>query len=174
MIGDIRKDLLCYPARDNFGTEFYGWVLYTTSTVLMERPIKSRCIELLPNVSEIIQTASIYKKRIENPDALHTDEITMMNELLAKERRCYDSLAVYIGGRSLYRTSNRYLGLGPDSMRVGDEVWALQSTHVLFVLRKSENNAKYRLVGEAYLHGFMQGEMLDGVLQLQIGRIAIL
>ena len=128
---------------------------------------------MLPSLPRIIETASIYETRVENPDRLNTEQVAFMNDLLAQERRYYDSLTVSLGGRSLDRTSQRYLGLGPESITVGDEVWVLNIAQVLFVLRKISNPQSYRLVGETYLHGGMHGEMIGTSMQKQFSSICI-
>src|SRR3569833_180010 len=66
--------------------------------------------------------------------------------------------------RRLYSTSRGYLGLGPSTTAVGDEVWVLKGGRVPFVLRRVGDPAdasELRLVGETYLPGFMDGEMLQ-------------
>jgi hypothetical protein len=75
--------------------------------------------------------------------------------------------------RSLFRTSKGCLGLGPRSMRAGDEVFLVCGSHVLFVLQKNADKPTYSLVGEAYLHGFMHGEILIEEFKATIGEIAI-
>ncbi|KAB5582344.1 heterokaryon incompatibility protein-domain-containing protein [Coniochaeta sp. 2T2.1] len=60
--------------------------------------------------------------------------------------------------RRLYRTEKGYLGLGPASAEPGDRVYLLGGANVPFVLRTAANGA-FELMGETYLHGFMDGEM---------------
>jgi len=65
--------------------------------------------------------------------------------------------------RRLYLTERGYLGLGPSTTQEGDEVWVLKGARVPFVLRWPEtptSEVERQLVGETYLHGFMDGEML--------------
>jgi hypothetical protein len=194
MVGDIQRYPFHHPAPQSLGTDFYGWVLYTLSTAPVNLRRNQKEVDsfvgslspitdlimtdedanlTLPSLSRIIETASIYKTRIENPSGLHAQQITFMNDLLAQERRYYDSLTVHLGCRRLYRTSRGYLGLGPESTAVGDEAWLLQGAKMPFVLRKISNLSSYRLVGETYLHGFMHGEMLGAGLQDQISRVCI-
>jgi hypothetical protein len=51
-----------------------------------------------------------------------------------------------------------YAGLVPGSAKVGDAICLLDGGCVPFVLRKSDTG--YRLVGECYIHGIMDGEGL--------------
>jgi len=60
-------------------------------------------------------------------------------------------------GRRMFRTKGNYLGMGTSSVEEGDEVWALKGGSVPLVLRKVEPGL-YRLIGEAYIHGVMNGE----------------
>ncbi|KAK5744570.1 hypothetical protein LTR17_001965 [Elasticomyces elasticus] len=58
-------------------------------------------------------------------------------------------------------TERRYLGYGPDSIRIGDQVWILAGGKVPFILRPKVNG-RFELVGEAYVHGIMHGEAVRG------------
>lgn len=64
--------------------------------------------------------------------------------------------------RRLYLTEDRHLGLGPQSAEAGDEIWLVDGAQVPFVLRPVDMSKRtFILVRETYLHGFMNGEMLD-------------
>jgi hypothetical protein len=60
--------------------------------------------------------------------------------------------------RRLFKTNLGYLGAGPKSVRRDDEVWILHGSGVPFVLRRLPNE-NYRLIGEAFVYGVMQGEV---------------
>ncbi|KAK6855385.1 hypothetical protein PG995_008917 [Apiospora arundinis] len=69
-------------------------------------------------------------------------------------------------GKAVFRTSKGFLGLSPYSTQIGDEVWLLKEARVFHVLRKAESTSEERmLLGEGYVHGFMEGEALrlDGM-----------
>ncbi|EWY83844.1 hypothetical protein FOYG_13633 [Fusarium oxysporum NRRL 32931] len=66
-------------------------------------------------------------------------------------------------GRKLFMTESGLLGLGPKTLGQGgskDEVWILMGARVPFILHHIEGS-KYRVVGEAYVHGLMYGEGYD-------------
>jgi hypothetical protein len=64
-------------------------------------------------------------------------------------------------GKAVFRTQKGYLGLCPYSTHVGDEVWLFKGAKVLHILRAPEAEGESQeLVGESYLHGFMEGEGL--------------
>ncbi|EKG20144.1 Heterokaryon incompatibility [Macrophomina phaseolina MS6] len=65
-------------------------------------------------------------------------------------------------GRRLFRTKEGFVGLGPESIRPGDQVFLLRDAHVPFILR-SISSGVHELVGESYVHGFMEGQAYHGV-----------
>lgn len=74
-------------------------------------------------------------------------------------------LTLTMVARRIFRTDNGLLGLGPQSLRPGDHIFVLLGARVPFVLRPldlpGDGSSYYTLVGEAYVHGIMQGEALD-------------
>ncbi len=58
-------------------------------------------------------------------------------------------------------------------MRVGDEIWIIPSSSTLIVLWKL-SPMTYCVVGEAYVHGIMQVEALEGVFQWEKVNIALI
>ncbi len=67
--------------------------------------------------------------------------------------------------------NGRYIGMCPESSREGDQIWYIEDAAVLFVLRpRSEvgvgedlyevGDETFELVGEAFVHGLMGGELL--------------
>lgn len=75
-------------------------------------------------------------------------------------------------GRRLLETEKGYLGLGSAASEVDDEVWLIRGCRMPLLLRKipvdtshddnstNTNGEKYVLVGEAYVHGIMYGELM--------------
>jgi hypothetical protein len=63
--------------------------------------------------------------------------------------------------RRIFRTHENYLGNGPRSTRPGDQVWILAGAKVPIILRPQENG-KYMVVGDSYVHGIMHGEAFEG------------
>lgn len=64
-------------------------------------------------------------------------------------------------GRCTFTCSNGYVGLGSSKMKRHDLVVILLGSDVPFILRYVDND-QYRLVGEAYVHRVMQGELMLG------------
>ncbi|KAF5012184.1 hypothetical protein FDECE_1739 [Fusarium decemcellulare] len=67
-------------------------------------------------------------------------------------------------GQKLFITESGLFGLGPKSLGQDpsskDEVWLLMGARAPFILHHVEGS-KYRVVGEAYVHGIMYGEGCD-------------
>lgn len=73
------------------------------------------------------------------------------------DEQIQESLRVAYMGRRLFRTREGYLGIGPQSLKEGNEVWILAGAAVPIVLQTLPSG-NYALVGEAYVHGIMNGE----------------
>ena len=89
------------------------------------------------------------------PDMSRIDETTENRK--ADNPLLYQAALGYLAPhRKFFRTKKGFIGLGPRSMRQGDLVCILYGGRVPFILRKEGNH--YRLVGESYVHGIMEGE----------------
>lgn len=74
----------------------------------------------------------------------------------------------------LYKTSRGYIGLGPLSIRPGDHVCFICDATVPFVLRPGAEDQHYSMVGETYLHGFMNGEVWNTDFKDRIGPLYLI
>jgi hypothetical protein len=74
-------------------------------------------------------------------------------------RAMVQQMSEAVGGRCMLVTKSGELGLGPISAQSGDVVAFIRNTKVPFILRKAQAG-RYTVVGEAYIHGFMHGEVL--------------
>lgn len=73
--------------------------------------------------------------------------------------------------RGYFITSKKYTGLGPETLREGDEVWVLMGSPVPFILRPlvvKDSSDKlvemHILVGYCFVHGIMDGEAIKNFL----------
>jgi hypothetical protein len=62
--------------------------------------------------------------------------------------------------RAFVQTEHARMGLAPLSARPEDEIWIIKGAKVPFVLRRRPDDS-YELIGEAYIHGIMQGELVE-------------
>jgi Heterokaryon incompatibility protein (HET) len=72
--------------------------------------------------------------------------------------------------RRFFRTDKGYFGLGPDVVIVGGRCCVLLGSHVPHLLYQMPDSGRYILLGEAYIHGLMDGEAMkmweEGALDL--------
>jgi hypothetical protein len=64
--------------------------------------------------------------------------------------------------RRFFVTRMGYFGLAPQSVDVGDQICLLLGGRTPFVIRATGDN-RYRLLGECYTHGLMDGQAMDGL-----------
>ncbi|KAM5354050.1 hypothetical protein ACJ41O_000700 [Fusarium nematophilum] len=65
-------------------------------------------------------------------------------------------------GRRPFCTSGGRIGIGPGGMEKGDLLYVLVGSQVPHILRRDDAHGRMRLVGEAYAHGIMDGEAMEG------------
>jgi hypothetical protein len=70
------------------------------------------------------------------------------------DKACYSATRE----RCLYMTRKGFIGLGPLSTKPSDQVFTFKAARVPFVLRPADPLGPFNLIGEAYVHGFMNGE----------------
>jgi hypothetical protein len=92
-----------------------------------------------------------------NQAALTTLAMTMMQNM--SKFSLVLVMMHYMQDRRPFRSSNGYVGLGPNKMQAGDLVVIFFGSHTPFIIRPC-NNGMHRLVGEAYIHGIMDGEFM--------------
>lgn len=82
--------------------------------------------------------------------------------MLSRELSC--SLRSFVINQSFFVTEEGYIGMGPQTMAPGDELWILFGGKVPFILRPFRKFGKgadgYTLVGHAFVYGIMDGEVV--------------
>jgi hypothetical protein len=63
--------------------------------------------------------------------------------------------------RKLIKTSRGYIGVASSSVKVGSSVVMCKGSKVPLVFQHHEDGKSWQLVGDAYVHGIMQGEAFD-------------
>jgi hypothetical protein len=79
-----------------------------------------------------------------------------------------NKVTYFCSGRQLILTERGYFGLAPDDAKAGDSVLCFLGSRVPYILRKAEDCSKstqdrYKLIGESYIYGLMEGEALKGI-----------
>lgn len=65
--------------------------------------------------------------------------------------------------RRLMTTNEGHIGMVPCRARKGDQVWVLPGCSIPLILRKWENKQSFQVIGECYLHGYMNGEAQEEI-----------
>lgn len=74
--------------------------------------------------------------------------------------RFHEAFLSACSGRRFFVTKTGYMGMGPQTLKEGDAVVVLFGGQVPYVLRRADNDL-YRLVGDCFVPGLMQGEAVD-------------
>jgi hypothetical protein len=96
---------------------------------------------------------------IDIPKLISNDMSPLLSEDSPILAYCW-SLWRKMPGRRLFRTASGYVGLGNRALSIGDFICVFPGADVPFVLRLKSNDC-YTLVGEAYIHGIMEGEFMN-------------
>jgi Heterokaryon incompatibility protein (HET) len=75
------------------------------------------------------------------------------------ERRFSQAFQVVQRGIHFFQTSNEYIGMCRPSAKPCDLVFLLEGGKVPYILRKNDDET-YTFVGECYVHGVMQGQLM--------------
>ena len=78
-------------------------------------------------------------------------------------RKFLTAVYYHFQGRSFIKTREGYIGLAPRTAVPGDHVCFLLGCSTPILLRPAPNN-RFRVVGECYVHGLMNGEVFLGPL----------
>jgi len=171
--------VLLHPAEATFVTQFCDWVLFICAKKIasFEKQEKaqdeSTYLSIVSRRNEAFRNSSVnlpsaqqvteFAKLITafQNDIIENKPNRVEPDLMTRASEFQRSIQFRAHGRRLFRTSQRFFGLGAKSMQEGHEIWLLQGAQIPFILRRRKDEQRYTLVGEAYVHGFMHGEMLD-------------
>lgn len=89
--------------------------------------------------------------------ATAVDEAIYLNVTRRKDAMMYSLSAITLSkGMNFFTTSNGYIGKGLSSIREDDLVVLITGIDLPMIIQKED--ATYRLIGPAYVHGIMDGE----------------
>jgi hypothetical protein len=129
-----------------------------------------------PTHLSLRKTISHVAKRVWGADTIEQSGFwkESVTELLSAVRReqFYEPISVFgqhfetvYDGRRIFVSEKGYLGTGTEGMRTGDLVYLVAGADVPYILRPvADKEHTFTLVGEAYVHGIMDGgDSLIGV-----------
>ena len=111
-------------------------------------------------------------KFFRNLDDARAVEKDVLYEMLGGMDMITEKIKFCCGGRHVFTTQKGYIGLCPPLTKPGDLIYVLPGLHVPILLRGTAtprdlspppraNAKRYKLVGESYVHGLMNGEALS-------------
>lgn len=87
------------------------------------------------------------------------DQVEEQKEMQRQIDRFSAAMGMKLDSRRLFFTEDGLLGMGPESLENGDEVWEIDGLLTPRVMRRV-NSGTFRYVGEAFVLGLTQGERL--------------
>jgi hypothetical protein len=168
------------PASSDFQTWFLSWItlMLVQHKIASNDPIKSSLIKMSfqtldflakadfaddwkidwPSIKDIENLEWFWRRR----DSEYIQESSGTKLLTTTWRSAQFEKALHRNPTyRLFLTICGFLGLGPKSLEIGDQVFVLGGLKAPFVLRRVESTDKdehYNLIGTAYVHGFVCGE----------------
>ncbi|CAO2649165.1 Nn.00g101140.m01.CDS01 [Neocucurbitaria sp. VM-36] len=132
-----------HPAPSNYGPAFISWI--TSKSAAFPGPAGQHAIS-----DDLL---SLYDGGVRD-----TEEPVSSSE--------YETVFSHAQHIKLFMTKALYLGVGSESLREQDSIWIIAGSRIPLILRDGGTGV-FRLVGGAYLHGFMHGEALEQDLSFQ-------
>ncbi|PQE12869.1 Heterokaryon incompatibility 6 OR allele protein [Rutstroemia sp. NJR-2017a BBW] len=84
-----------------------------------------------------------------------------MVEEVEKQLPCEWLIYGILDHRDLITTERGYIGITADTAKPGDLVCIVRGAQVPLILRENDDGATFKLVGDSYIHGIMDGEAVD-------------
>jgi hypothetical protein len=142
-----------YPASsERFEPSFRAWLLWRYAAGSDEPTIFPESISsshLIPTEAEFREAHTKSKQ-----DPAHLAELKHQASL-------YDVHYLHAPHLRPFVTKNGYFGVGTQCLRRDDTIWIVPGCPIPLILRRIEKSAHYQLVGSSYVHGFMNGEILQ-------------
>jgi hypothetical protein len=103
--------------------------------------------------------------RIKYIEGMLREEVRKL-EMIPAAMNVHASVMRATSGRRMFITSRGYIGLGPVHTQIGDEVAILLGGSTPFMLREAVSakagETHWNLLGDCYVHGCMDGELVEG------------
>lgn len=104
--------------------------------------------------------------RTESRGLLGLTDIVSSIKVELEEKRCFDlSIQQALENRCFFTTSSGYIGVGPRDTLCDDYVAVFLGGNMPFIVR--DKSTHHSLVGEAYVHGIMNGELMASWMGLE-------
>lgn len=153
--------------------------------IILDRVSKAYCIDVrstpevslrfidVSDISRNLSWSNILGEFLHRPDASNAilkslcarDDLDASKLRIPENKQRFEHEVKDVGiNRCLLATAKGGFGIGPLVTRPGDVCCVIFGADVPFILRPSADTSGYRLLGEAFVHGVMNGE-IEGMLQ---------
>ena len=105
-------------------------------------------------------------------DVLKGPSNATQENMIAECNQYIGSMSEAYGARRLFRTAKNFLGIVSHSVLPNDEIWIAAGAAAPIILRPAQQD-RFTLVGEAYVHGIMIGEVTLTTMAQMTKRIII-
>jgi hypothetical protein len=118
-------------------------------------------------IGDLIMTEFPVERARPSHEELFEELLAQMSTRIPTRSPLCESLCGMVPNHAFFITKAGYIGMGPPKILPGDQVWVLYGSRVPFVMRKAKTSDKdyhtpqLTLIGDAYLHGIMDGEAVS-------------
>jgi hypothetical protein len=114
------------------------------------------------SLNQLTKQLNDISSHLERHDAKSEADFDRMQDDLEKYLRPFMSYFVStLRYRCFFTTSDGRIGIGPSTTRCNDLAVLLFGADVPFILRHDSDGVYYQLIGDGYIYGIMNGEMLQ-------------
>ncbi|KAL8833889.1 MAG: hypothetical protein Q9170_004036 [Blastenia crenularia] len=137
-----------------------------------EKLARTFCLNHFRDRYEPINTNHIdFQETITQFLTLSDDSIQISDSYLVDCVGLLDAFFSNTVGRAFITTEEGYFGIAPEQCRIGDSIAVLLNCQSPVLLRANDTS-QYTVVGECYIHDFMDGEAFLGLLPRNWQRVA--
>ncbi|KIN03035.1 hypothetical protein OIDMADRAFT_27504 [Oidiodendron maius Zn] len=184
----LDHDLISRPAPADLGKSFKAWFSWYLAVAIKgfvaqggtlsaaatachkldllagaETPVS----QFFPTWTEILSRL-VYAGEVPPPDGSgmkRSKDVRAYAKEWWKEAQKFETIAIYsVLLRQALFTNHGHIALGPRGAVVGDSIWIVAGCPVALVLRRTSDDTgdqPYKLIGESYVHGIMNGEAVS-------------
>ncbi|KAK3313330.1 heterokaryon incompatibility protein-domain-containing protein [Apodospora peruviana] len=137
----------------------------TLSPVIVDRDLVLALAEQLVETNQAEMTVDTgIPRTLDDNHAASSAELTNNTSVTVSGEELARYINVGLAHRKIARNDDLGLSLVPECTRPGDEIWVLAGAKTPFILRTGTGSqgSSYRLVGEAFVHHVMKGEVVRG------------
>jgi hypothetical protein len=95
-----------------------------------------------------------------NPDGSSVEYVNMIGDLMDSSDIFTKAWGLQTPNHILFRTSKGRFGQGSVSLQPDDQVWLISNAQMPLILRPVEGTDGFTMIGVAYVHGCMNGELV--------------